>query len=314
MDNRSGRVKLSIVVPVYFNAGNLPVTVERLLLLQEQLKDADLELVFVDDGSLDNSWEVINKLHGLHSGMIKAVKLTRNFGSMAAHNDGFRVATGNCIGMISADLQDPPELFTEMLLHWRNGSECVFAVRAERDGSFTEKLFSGLFYKLMRAFAVKDFPDGGFDFFLVDRKVVAAVKDSCEKNTHLMTLIFWFGFPYVTIPYRRRIRIAGKSRWTLSKKLKLLADAFAGFSYAPIRAASLTGILFAIAAFFYGGLIIIRRFIYGVEVPGWAALVLCIVFTSGLQLTMLGIIGEYVWRSLDAARRRPNYVIEKTCL
>ncbi|MCO4100688.1 MAG: glycosyltransferase family 2 protein [Gemmatimonas sp.] len=263
---------VSIVVPVYYNALNLPTTIPELLALEERMSGHQLELVFVDDGSGDDSLAVLREFQGRHPDKITVVKLTRNFGSMAAIQAAMSVASGECVGMIAADLQDPPELFLEMLRMWEQGQKAVFAVRADREESFGQKLFANSYYALIRRFAIRDYPSGGFDFFLIDRQVVNEVCRVSEKNTNLMTLIFWLGFPHVAIPYVRRARRAGKSRWTLSKKIKLVIDSFVAFSYVPVRAVSLTGLVFALIAFTYGLIIIYDRLRHGTDVRGWPSM------------------------------------------
>jgi dolichol-phosphate mannosyltransferase len=242
---------------------------------------------------------------------IKVVKLTRNFGSMAAIQAGFRVASGDCVGMISADLQDPPELFLEMLKHWENGSKAVLATRQDRDDSPTQKYFSNTYYSLIRRFAIDGYPNGGFDFFLVDAQVIDELNRIQEKNTNLMTLIYWLGYKPVMLPYIRRKRTKGKSRWTLAKKIKLFIDTFVAFSYFPIRILSVLGLLVAMGSFLYGAFVLAYWFLFGIEVKGWVPIIVVLSFTSGIQMSMLGVLGEYLWRTLDEARRRPPFVIDE---
>ena len=301
----------SIVVPIYFNEPNIPDTIPQLLALGERVEDCRIELVFVDDGSKDGSLAALREFQARHPTQIKVVKLTRNFGSMAAIQAGLTVATGDCVGMIAADLQDPPEIFLDMLAHWRRGTKAIFAVRADREESFGQKLFSNTYYALMRRFALSDYPAGGFDFFLIDRQVVDEVNRIREKNTNLMSLIFWLGFQPVAIPYVRRARQKGKSRWTLAKKVKLFIDSFVAFSYGPIGLLSAFGILVAVSAFVYGGWVLYSWAIHHIPVKGYAPIVILLAFTSGIQMVMLGVLGEYLWRTLDESRRRPAYVIDE---
>jgi dolichol-phosphate mannosyltransferase len=229
---------------------------------------------------------------------------------MPALQAGLTVATGDCIGVIAADLQDPPELFLEMVRHWEQGVKAVFAVRSDREESFAQKNFSNLYYALINRFAVPGYPSGGFDFFLVDRQVIDEVNKIEEKNTNLMTLIFWLGYQAVFIPYVRRKREKGKSRWTLGKKVKLFVDTFVSFSYFPIRLFSFLGIIYAVLSFSYGAFIFVSWLTFGIEVQGWVPMMLVLTFTAGLQMTLLGILGEYLWRNLDETRGRPLYVID----
>jgi dolichol-phosphate mannosyltransferase len=305
------RPVFSIVVPVYYNELNIPDTVPQLLALGERLPGYDIELVTVDDGSGDRSLELLLEFQKRHPANLKVVKLTRNFGSMAAIQAGLRMASGDCIGMISADLQDPPELFIDMVHHWERGVKAVFAVRADRDEPTLQKLFSNTFYFLLRRLAIRHYPPGGFDFFLLDRQAVEEITSMGEKNTNIMMLIFWMGYPHVTIPYVRRRRLKGKSRWTMAKKINLFIDSFVGFSSAPIRALSFAGMIASALAFVYAGIVFWNRILHGTPVQGWTSIMILLAFTAGLQMMMLGMLGEYVWRTLDQSRRRPPYLIDR---
>ncbi|MDB4915512.1 MAG: glycosyl transferase family 2 [Gemmatimonadetes bacterium] len=303
--------RLSIVVPVYFNELNLPDTVPRLLALRASLNEVELELVFVDDGSGDRSLEVLREFHRVNPAIIKVVKLTRNFGSLSAVQAGLNVATGDCVGVIAADLQDPPELFIEMIDHWQRGVKVVLAVRESREDPLSSKIFSAIYYSLVRRYALPGFPKGGFDFFLVDRQVIDAVNKINEKNTNLMSLIFWLGYRPMLIGYARVKRTKGKSRWTTAKKVKLFIDSFVGFSYAPIRGLSMLGLLIAASAFAYAGVVFYEWSVSGIPVKGYAPTVILIALTSGIQMTMLGLVGEYLWRTLDEVRNRPGFVVDE---
>lgn len=302
---------LSIVVPIYYNEQNLPDTIPQLLGLADKLARYRLELIFVDDGSGDRSLDILLDFQAKYPQTIKVVKLTRNFGSMAAIQAGFTVATGDCVGMISADLQDPPELFLEMLGHWEKGTKAVFAVRQDREEPFFQKMFSNTYYSLVRRFAVPGYPTGGFDFFLADRQIIVEINRIREKNTNLMTLVYWLGFKPILIPYVRRARAKGKSRWTLRKKMKLFVDTFIAFTFFPIRTLSVIGFIVALSSFGYGAFILLYWLLFGIDVKGWVPTMLIITFATGLQMTMLGVLGEYLWRTLDEVRGRPSFVIDQ---
>lgn len=301
----------SIVVPVYYNEINLPETIPQLIKLASAMSGYQLELVMVDDGSGDDSLNILRRFQSEYPDIIKVVKLTRNFGSMAAIQAGFTVASGDCVGMISADLQDPPELFLDMLHHWERGSKAVFAIRQDREENPLQTLLSNTYYSLIRKFAVENYPTGGFDFFLVDRQVVAEVNRIQEKNTNLMTLVYWLGYKPVLIPYTRRRRQKGKSRWTFAKKIKLFIDTFVAFSFFPIRLLSVVGLLLALGSFLYGSFVLFYWLFYGTEVRGWVPIIVVLSFNSGIQMAMLGVLGEYLWRMLDEVRRRPQFVIDE---
>jgi polyisoprenyl-phosphate glycosyltransferase len=305
------RPLLSIVVPVYFNEENLPDTVPTLARVARQIAGDSFELVFVDDGSRDRSLDVLREHQADPAFHVRVVKLTRNFGSMAALQAGLMSSRGAVVGMISADLQDPPELFIEMYAKLQAGAKCAFAVRAQRDEGPLTTVFARLHYSLLRRYALPGYPEGGFDFCLIDRQVVDDLVRMNEKNTHLMNLIFWLGYPAVWLPYTRRARQRGRSRWTWSKKLKLFADSFVAFSFAPIRAVSLIGFAVAALALAYGAFQIFLRLVLGTPVQGFTTIVTLIALTSGVQMMMLGVLGEYLWRALDTARSRPQFVVER---
>ncbi|MFC3846829.1 glycosyltransferase family 2 protein [Paenibacillus sp. MAH-36] len=308
----SSKEKFSIVIPVYYNELNIPNTIPRLQNLQDLLPHFELEFIFVDDGSRDKSFELLLE-HKKNDSRIKIIKLSKNFGSMSAIQAGLSLASGDCIGIIAADLQDPPELFVEMIGKWKQGKKIVMATRSDREESFSQKMFSNSYYYLMEKFALKDYPSGGFDFVLLDKQIVEELNQIQEKNTNIMSLIFWLGHERDSIPYVRQERKFGKSRWTLSKKIKLFIDSFVSFSYAPIRFMSLIGVLTALLSFLYGIFVITNALIGTIELQGWSSLIAITTFLLGIIMVMLGIIGEYLWRILDESRKRPAYIIDKIC-
>lgn len=304
------RIKFSIVVPIYYNELNIPHTVPRLQSLEEIIPDCDFEFVFVDDGSKDNSLSLLLEAREQDS-RIKVIKLSRNFGSMSAIQAGLHHTTGDCVGIIAADLQDPPELFKEMIDYWRIGKKIILGTREDREESSSQKFFSNTYYYLLEKFALKGYPKGGFDFLLIDKQVVQEVLEIQEKNTNVMSLIYWLGHDQVHIPYVRKERKLGKSRWTLSKKIKLFVDSFVSFSYMPIRFMSLIGCITAIISFLYGVFVVLCTVFGFIELQGWTTIIALITFLLGIIMVMLGIIGEYLWRILDESRKRPSFVIDE---
>ncbi len=301
--------KLSIIIPVYWNEDTLE-------LLYEDLKKKvlgqleDYELVFVDDGSGDSSWEVINKIKNRDDRTV-CVKLSRNFGEHSALLAGLSVCTGDCAVTKQADLQEDSEIILEMYESWKKGNKVVLAVREERDDSLATKFFAGLYYKLMQKFANKNMPSGGCDCYLLDRKVIEVLLKLDEKNSSLTLQVLWAGFQTDRIYFHRREREIGKGRWTFAKKFKLVLDSMISFSYVPIRMMWIIGILFFVFSIIMGIEVFVEWFTVGTPVAGWPSLMCVVLCSSGLILLMLGLLGEYIWRTLDAARKRPPFIIDE---
>ena len=302
---------LSIVVPVYHNALSLGDLLRALQAVAEQNSADDFEFIFVDDGSRDRSFAVLEELAEGEPRM-KVVKLSRNFGSNPAIMAGMSQARGDAVAAIAADLQDPPELLHDMIEHWRVGRKVVIAARRGRQDPFPTWLLSDIFYRLFRRFAIKTMPPRGFDFFLIDRQVCQLIIDIEESNAYLMGLILWLGFEPHLVYYDRQQRPGkyGQSMWTLARKLKYFADSFVAFSYFPIRVASALGIIFSLLGLVYAAFVVYARLALNVELEGWASLMIVVLLAAGVQMLILGIIGEYLWRSLDETRRRPRFIIE----
>lgn len=306
------RVLTSIVIPIFFNEENIPVTWAALENALEELPDdCAWEVVFVEDGSGDRSFAKLTELFEATRDRVRIVKLTRNFGQPAAVLAGLREARGDCCVIMSADLQDPPELIPEMIRRWSYGEKkIVIATRAKREDSLIARWTSRIFYTLIRRFAVPNMPEGGFDFVLLDRRVVDLINKMDERNPFVQGQILWTGFTPVLIPYTRRKREIGRSRWTLAKKITYLIDGFVTFTVAPIRGIALLGLMVSLLSFSYAMVIFIAKTFWDVPVKGWAPTMIAILILGGLQLVMLGIIGEYLWRNYHESRRRPNFVVE----
>jgi dolichol-phosphate mannosyltransferase len=303
---------ISIVVPVYHNAASLPDLLKEFQQLASRNPDDQFEFVFVDDGSGDNSFEVLQSLVGV-DGRVRVIKLSRNFGANAALLAGLDRARGDVVAVIAADLQDPPELIHDMLGHWRRGRKVVLATRASRDDPALTALFARCFYALFRRFAIKHMPKGGFDFFLVDRQVVDILKNIQECNAFLFGLVLWVGFAPAVLTYhrRRREKKYGSSMWTLARKLTYFIDSFVAFSSMPVRAASLLGFGLGFSGLVYALWIVFKRLWWGVPVPGWSSLMVIVLVVSGAQLLMMGVLGEYLWRNLEETRRRPRFIVDR---
>lgn len=303
---------ISIVTPVYFSAPSLPDLLAAFQSLSARNPSDDFEFIFVDDGSKDNSLDVLIELSRSEKRM-RVIKLSRNFGSIPAILAGMSEARGHAVAAISADLQDPPELIHDMIEHWHAGHKLIVAAREGRDDPFPTAQIADLFYALFRSLAIKTMPKRGFDFFLMDRQVCDLVNNSNESNTYLMGLLLWLGFDPVVMYYNRHERQArfGRSRWTFLRRIKYFIDAFVSFSYVPLRAASLLGVGLSIVGLCYAMVLVYLRLVHALNVEGWTSLMVVVLIVSGMQMIMMGIMGEYLWRTLDETRRRPRFVIER---
>ena len=300
--------KISIVVPVYFNDMNLEDLYEDMKVNLLPFVD-DYEIIFVDDGSEDQSNNIIRKFID-ENDKIRLVQLSRNFGAHSAMLAGFSVAKGDCVAIKMADLQEPSQLVVDMYNKWKEGYKVVLGVRKERNESFIIKFFSNTYYWVMRKMALASMPKGGFDCFLADKKVIKVILAMEEKNSTLMGQVLWCGFSRTEVYYTRLAREKGESKYTLAKKVKLFIDSLLSFSFFPIRFISALGVLIFMAAFVMLSEIIIKRFTVGYAVDGWASLMVINLFCFSIILLTLGIIGEYLWRTLDASRTRPIYIID----
>jgi len=301
--------KLSIIVPVYYNAENLlPLYND---LNEKVLKkiDIDYEIIFVDDGSKDNSYLVMQELTKLNDKIV-LVKLSRNFGEHAAILAGLSKCTGTCAVRKAADLQEPSEMILDMLEKYHEGNKVVLAVRADRDEPIFQKMFSNLYAFMMRKLALPNMPKGGFDSFLIDRQVIDVLVDMREKNTSLMSQVLWSGFQTATVPYTRMKRTIGKSRWTLSKKIKLVFDSLLGFSYFPIRFITGVGIISFLVSFIWLIVVLWQKLTGVITIEGYTTIIILLLMSFGIIMLSIGILGEYMWRMFDATRNRPPFIID----
>jgi dolichol-phosphate mannosyltransferase len=304
-----GRAQLSVITPAYREEKNLPVLYQRLRNVLAGI-GMDWEWIIVDDHSDDGTYAVAAAL-AAQDEHVGALRLSRNFGSHMAVICGLDGAAGDCAVIMAADLQDPPELIPDLLEPWRAGHHIVWAVRAGREGEDRGTLaFSRLYYWLLRRVVrLPGIPATGADFFLIDRKVMEVVRALKERNASLLALIAWAGFTQTTITYQKQARLHGNSGWTLAKKIKMVIDSIASFSFLPIRAISGLGLIIAACGFFYAMAVIVNS-ILGRPIQGWSSLMVAVLILGGSQIVMIGVLGEYIWRTLDEIRRRPKYIIE----
>ncbi|MCR4895909.1 MAG: glycosyltransferase family 2 protein [Lachnospiraceae bacterium] len=301
--------KLSIIIPVYYSSDTLEdLYADMKAKILDQLEE--VEIVMVDDGSGDNSWEIMNRLKS-QDDRIVCVKLSRNFGEHAALLAGFNVCTGDCAVTKQADLQEDSTLILEMYESWKKGNKVVLAARKERKENPFKVFLANCYYAIVRKTVNKNMPAGGCDCYLIDRKAIEVLKLLDEKNSSLTLQVMWLGFPTDVIYFVRQDREKGKSRWTLSKKVKLAMDSVLAFSYAPLRIMMGVGVVFNLLALVLLISVVVEKFTKGTPVAGWASLMCVLLCGFGLIMVMLGIIGEYVWRSLDASRKRPPFIIDE---
>jgi dolichol-phosphate mannosyltransferase len=304
--------KITVVIPVYQNAGSIELTCKKVSdALNGLAESLSYDFVLVNDGSSDGSWEVLKRLKNSRPDAFTIINFSRNFGQISALLAGYREATGDCLISMAADMQDPPELVTEMAKAWMLGNKLVVASRETRNDGLINDTISNLSWSVIRRFALKNLPSGGFDYFLMDREIINYYIDNPEQHIFLQgRLLYCVDAPYV-IPYERQKRVIGKSQTTLAKKIKYLIDGFTGYSFAPLRFVSLLGISVFCVAILASLYIIWYVLTYGTKVEGWASLMVVILFLSGIQLLALGIIGEYLWRSVEESRKRPHYIIKE---
>lgn len=307
-----GGPELSIVIPVFNEQAVLPALVDRLRSFVDRLTPLVTEIILVDDHSVDRSAELLKEICRSDP-RFRYARLAKNSGSHVAILAGLTQARGDCAVFLAADLQDPPELILQMLDLWRAGHHVVWAVREEREGvSKFDVFLSNTFYRLLNILGEVNLPPRGSDFALLDRKAVDALLQSAGSDPSIGGEIARLGFSATQITYTKEKRAAGGTKWTLKRKLKAFADAFVSFSYAPLRAMSYLGMLFSLFGFLYALFVIVMRLMTRTPVQGWSSLIVVVLVLGGVQMMMLGILGEYLWRTLEAARRRPTYFLEET--
>ncbi len=302
-------MKISIVIPVYYNQDNLEPLYANMEEILFSHQEYEWEIVMVNDGSQDDSYLVMKSLAEKDS-RIKIFSLSRNFGSHAAVLCGLAKCTGDCAVIKAADLQEPTELILEMLESWKKGNNVVLAVREGREESRQQTLFANLYYTLVRKAALPNMPKGGFDVYLLDRKVIDVLMALDERNSALTGQILWSGFKTDKVYYTRLAREIGTSKWTLKKKIRLVTDTLFSFSTLPIKAVTLVGTFSFIGALIWAVVVLIFKLAGMIEVSGWTTLFIFNLFSFGVIMLTLGILGEYLWRTFDASRNRPPYIIE----
>ncbi len=300
---------VSIIIPVFMNETSLAHLYGKLKNVMAQVKTCIFELIFVDDGSTDHSYQELVKLKKKDS-RVRIIQFTKNFGQLQAIKAGLNAAKGNAVINMSADLQDSPTLIASMIEKWNKGLKIVICNRVGRDDGFVANMTSKLFYSLMNN-VIPGMPKNGFDYFLLDRAAVDVLKNYITRHSFIQGEILLTGFTPSYIPYKRQKRIYGRSQWTLAKKLKYFVDGIITLSYVPIRVVSFLGICLSVLSLLYAAIVVALWLFKQTPFPGYAPLMIVLLFTTGMIMTTTGIIGEYIWRIYDMVKNKPDYVIKK---
>lgn len=299
---------VSLCYAVYQNAGSL----EELYLrsrkaMEENFPDLESEFIFVNDGSSDGSLEKLVQIkREANDQRIKIINFSRNFGQGAASLAGMKLATGDAIISLAADLQDPPEQCVEMIREWLTGGQIVICYRRSYQAPWLTRLTSKIAYRIL----LPDSPHGGFDFVLLDRKPLDALLSLDERNRFFQHDILDLGFSVRFLPYDKLERIHGKSQWSLVKRWNYFLTGYLNSTYVPLRIFSLFGLLFSAGSVTYAGMIVYSWYMHRTPFEGWAPIMVLLLLVGGLVMIMLGIIGEYIWRIFDEVKRRPMYFIK----
>jgi dolichol-phosphate mannosyltransferase len=303
-------MRLSVVLPLFDEAENLVPLYDRLSATMDRIA-CDYELIFVDDGSTDDSLRVLERLSE-RDDRVKFLSLTRNFGHEAASTAGLDIADGDAVVLMDADLQDPPELIDEMLERWVQGSDVVYARRVRREGETPFKRMAAfLFYRLMRRASALDLPLDTGDFRLMDRRVVEAFRQLPERQRFVRGLLTWLGFRQTAVDYVRPARHAGSGKYSVWSLCKLSLDAVLGFSIVPLRAVAAIGLVSIAAAGVVAAVAFARTILLDIPITDGRLTQLCVALFAGVQLVTIGILGEYIGRIHGEVQRRPLYLIDR---
>lgn len=303
--------KLSIVIPMYNEEEALPYLYDRLIKLADKINNYEIEFLFINDGSKDNSLELV-KNYKLNDSRVCYLNLSRNFGKEVAMGAAFDYVTGDAMVIIDADLQDPPELIIDMLKYYEEGFDDIYAKRRSRQGeTWLKKFTSKVFYSILDKVAQVPIQRDTGDFRLLSRRAIEALKTFPEKQRYTKGLFSLIGFKKKAIEFDRDPRIAGKTKWNYFKLMNLAIEGITSFTMAPLRIATILGLTSALAAFIYIAFIFIKTIVFGTDTPGYASLMCVMLLLGGIQLTSLGVIGEYLGRVFLEVKSRPLYLVEE---
>ena len=303
--------KISIVIPSYNEEESMPFLYERLNNLMKNMNQYEFEMLFINDGSKDNTLELI-KSYREKDKRYAYVDFSRNFGKETAMIAGLDYATGDCVIIIDADLQDPPELIPELIKYWEEGYDDVYARRRSRDGeTFLKKFTSKMYYKVLQKMTKIEIQKDTGDFRLLDRRCVNALKKLRESQRNTKSMFSWIGYKKKEVLYDREQRVAGKTKWNYMKLIDLAIDGITSFTTSPLRLATWVAIPTFIVLFIYFVYIIAKAIVTGVFIQAFQAIILLILFFSGVQILLFGIVGEYLGRIFKETKNRPLYLVNE---
>lgn len=304
-------MNVSVIIPVYQNKESIKEVLHELTSTLCAIPNNTYEFVFVDDGSTDGSWEELLSLQET-SQNIRLIAFTRNFGQAAAIFAGYKAAQYDIVCNISADLQDPAETLVKMFAKMKETNcEIVIATRNSRDESAYRKGTSQFFYRIIRKLSFSAMPLEGFDIVVATKRAINIATENVDSNPFFQGMFFWTGLPMEVVSYDRRRRKYGRSQWSISKKVKYLIDGVISYSYFPIRIASLSGLIISLAGIIYMLMVIASYLMGGAPFKGWAPIVVLVLFLSGANMAIVGVVGEYIWRIYENTKHRSMYVIRE---
>ncbi|MBB3814119.1 glycosyltransferase involved in cell wall biosynthesis [Xanthomonas arboricola] len=302
--------RLTVVIAAYNEETSIPQLHPRLCAVLAGLHGVQTHVLYVDDGSSDGTWSVLQALADADP-QVSAVRLSRNFGKEVAISAGLDHVLPGAVVLLDADGQDPPELIPEFVALWRAGYDNIFGTRIFREGeSWLKRSAAHAFYRVIRQLSRTPIPADTGDFRLLSPRVVEALQQLRERHRFMKGLFGWVGFRQVALPYRRAPRLSGRSKFTVWRLWNFALDGITSFSTVPLRAATYLGLLTALVAFLFGGWVVIKAALMGDPVAGWPTMMSVILFLGGIQLIALGLIGEYLGRLYDEAKQRPLYLVD----
>ncbi|UCC39062.1 MAG: glycosyltransferase family 2 protein [Candidatus Aminicenantes bacterium] len=300
---------ISIVIPVYNEEKNLPELYKRLFRIIKRLKKS-CEIIFVDDGSTDESFEILKKTNRRNEN-VKVIKFSRNFGHHIAISAGLDHSRGNAVVLMDGDLQDPPEEIPKLYEKYKEGYDIVYAVRKTRKDPFLKKAVSKFFHLIFRLLGKIETPPESGIFRIMSRQSVEALQSCRERSRFITALINWTGFSHIGVETRRESRYAGRSKYNLFKSLRLAMDGFMSFSFFPLRIATYIGFFVALISFTMMIYMLIKKLFFGIPILGYVSIIISVLFIGGVQLLIIGIMGEYIGRIYTEVKSRPMYIIKE---